>query len=253
MARSFNGSSDFVSTAINLSAFNKISIGFWLNWTTFANDDKLALEFSTNYGANSGGFIIDPDSNGPSAGTFYIGFNGNGGLSVAHFTRPSAGVWHPYLFQIDGTQSNNANLTFPFIYVDGASQTVIADINSATAHNMGNYTLYSMSRAGTTLFGAGSMADLAIWGVLLTAGEALALARGIRPGAIRPSSLTVWQPMDGLTSPEPDLSGNAKNGTLTGTAYAPGPPTTLFTPRWPMFTPSVAGIPLIGSTRLLRI
>jgi hypothetical protein len=78
-----------------------------------------------------------------------------------------------------------------------------------------------------------TLADVAIWNVDLTAFEISALAKGARPNIIRPASLVAWWPLDGLQSPEPDLSRNAKNGTLTGTAAAFGPPYAPFTPRWP--------------------
>jgi hypothetical protein len=38
-----------------------------------------------------------------------------------------------------------------------------------------------------------------------------------------------------LASPEPDLSGNKNNGTLTGTTNTFGPPILPFTRRWPQF------------------
>ncbi len=77
----------------------------------------------------------------------------------------------------------------------------------------------------------GRIADLALWSAVLTAGEITSLAGGIRPYNVRKTSLYGYWPLDGLQSPEPDLSGSKFNGTLTGTAFAPGPPTTLSTPR----------------------
>ena len=41
----------------------------------------------------------------------------------------------------------------------------------------------------------------------------------------------LYLPMWGLSSPEPDLSGNANNGTLTGTSYADHPPVTGYTKK----------------------
>jgi hypothetical protein len=49
-------------------------------------------------------------------------------------------------------------------------------------------------------------------------------------------------PLDGIQTTEPDLSGFARNGTLTGTSAVAGPPFTQFTPRWPQF-PDVASAP----------
>jgi hypothetical protein len=38
------------------------------------------------------------------------------------------------------------------------------------------------------------------------------------------ANLKGWWPLDGYQSPEPDLSGNGNNGTLTGTAQVLGAP-----------------------------
>lgn len=91
---------------------------------------------------------------------------------------------------------------------------------------------YRVSYPGTEQY-LGSMADWAFWNVILTQEEIKALAAGIRPYRIRPKSLICYLPLGGLSSPEPDLSGNAFNGVVTGATYANDPPFTMFTPRWP--------------------
>jgi hypothetical protein len=83
----------------------------------------------------------------------------------------------------------------------------------------------------------GNMADCAFWNVILTASEIAGLARGVRPGQVRPKSLTAWWGMQGDNlSTEPDLSLNGNNGTLTSLTLATtAPPITFFTPRWPQW------------------
>jgi hypothetical protein len=85
----------------------------------------------------------------------------------------------------------------------------------------------------------GAMADFGIWNVALSAAEFSALGKyGARPYTVRAGSLVAYFPLDGLASPEPDLSGFVNNGTLTGTAKAStAPPLMMFTSRWPMTTP----------------
>jgi len=62
-ALEFDGSDDCVSAPINLSGTNVATAAFWMERTSFSDNDKLALEFSSNYNTdNAGGFIINPDS-----------------------------------------------------------------------------------------------------------------------------------------------------------------------------------------------
>ena len=58
-ALSYNGSTDGSFAAINLSATNIATLSFWMKWTTNANDDDLAFEYTPNYNSNAGGFIAD--------------------------------------------------------------------------------------------------------------------------------------------------------------------------------------------------
>ena len=51
-ALSYNGSTDGSFAAINLSATNIATLSFWMKWTTNANDDDLAFEYTPNYNTN---------------------------------------------------------------------------------------------------------------------------------------------------------------------------------------------------------
>ncbi len=59
-AASFDGSNDSPSASLNLSGTQRLTVEFWLNWTTFANDDKLAFEFTANSSNTNGGFLDQP-------------------------------------------------------------------------------------------------------------------------------------------------------------------------------------------------
>ena len=80
----------------------------------------------------------------------------------------------------------------------GSKRGIIGQIHSSSDFNFGNTN--------------GQIADLAIGTLTLTAGEMSALAAGFRPSNIRRTALVGYWPLDGLSSPEPDLSGNAFNG-----------------------------------------
>lgn len=138
---------------------------------------------------------------------------------------PDNGVWHHACI------SSNFSTDCQW-YFDGASQSVTVDAAAGTPENVSTWqTLGNV--AGGNNFRNGALADVALWNVKLTAGEAIALSKGVRPCFIRPTALQGYWPLDGIQSLEPDLSGNARNGTLSGTAYANGPPMMMFTPRWP--------------------
>jgi len=111
-------------------------------------------------------------------------------------------------------------------YVNGVAG---ATVNTTTASSTGG--LWIGNDSGLVSGFGGRIADVAVWNDWLTPAEIAALAQGVRPGNIRSASLQRWYSLDGINSPEPDLSGFGNNGTLTGTTNAAGPPLMLFTPR----------------------
>lgn len=163
----FSGSSQSLNTTstLNLSAINKITVEFWLKWTTFANNDALAMEFTPAFddGAHNG-FLIDPNQ---GSGGFAVGFSKPSGSPywLDQFTRPTAGVWHHYAITMD--RSTPVNLA----YVDGASVTLSTFSHNGVGSfgNFDNSTLYFMSRAASTLFGAGSMDEVKLSTILRSA------------------------------------------------------------------------------------
>ncbi len=147
----------------------------------------------------------------------------------------TTGVWYH-----TGVSYNGTNFVF---YWNGVA---VGSGSNATTVSSAQYYIGS-SGSGTEFFN-GTLADIASWNVVLTAAEFAALALGARPGRIRRSSLNGWWPLDGLQSPEPDLSGNKFNGTLvTAVASNPGPPVMQFTPRWPQFNEIFVAPPAAAS------
>src|SRR4030095_16367236 len=146
-ALSYNGSTDGSFAAINLSATNIATLSFWMKWTTNANDDDLAFEYTPNYNSNAGGFIADWNSSGYGGGKFETGMGkGNGTYWNDLFTRPSAGTWH--LVHLVFNRSGPTNK----VYVDGSLQTLTTATHTASAMgNFSNSLLYFMSRAANSL------------------------------------------------------------------------------------------------------
>jgi hypothetical protein len=155
----FNGLSDWGKTALDLSGTQKVTVEFWLNWSTYANNDQLAMEFTPNFNNGDGGFLVDP--NAPQfGGTFGVGLGRNGGRNNVFFARPSAGVWHHYAIVMDTTAAS-ANVITP--YVDGQPVAYQKADSGTGAGPFANSTLYLMSRGGSALLGGGSLDELAVY------------------------------------------------------------------------------------------
>jgi hypothetical protein len=232
MARSFNGSGDFgtIPQAVTTvyAAGNIQSVACWFKGSAIQSCVRLQ---------GSGGWqTILAWSSGTSGGIplcILQNDGGTGGLNWAGAgapTSPQDGLWHHLL------SAWQRNVTWT-LYLDGVNVASRAAVDGPLADPSSSTRLGGYSGSEYT---NGSVADVAIWQAALTATEAAALARGARPNTIRPASLTFWVPLDGYASPEPDLSKNANNVTLTGTTLAFGPPFAPFTPRWPRNIPPAA-------------
>jgi PKD repeat protein len=162
-AATFNGTSNYASAPLNLSTTSQVTFEFWLNWNAFANDDAVAMELTPNFNNNPGGFLVIPDS---SNGGFGVGLGSGSSRNTAYFARPTAAAWHYYAFVLDTTQAGATQIT---PYVDGQAVSYTKDASGTGAGNFANSTLYMMSRGGTSLFGAGTLDDVAIYNQDLTA------------------------------------------------------------------------------------
>jgi PKD repeat protein len=165
-ATRFNGTStDWASAPLDLSQTPQVTVEFWLNWNQYVNDDELALEFTSNFNNARGGFLIDPNA---SEGSFAVGLGNGAGRNNVFIQRPSAGAWHMYTFVMDTTA---AGATQIIPYVDGQPVSYTKAASGTTAGNFAASTLYFMSRGGNSLFGAGSLDDLAVYSTTLSAAQ----------------------------------------------------------------------------------
>ena len=228
MARAFTSAgTTSASTVNNVTVGSSVSVAFWF-LATAASDftgDATAVSL-TNHSTSPCYILFDF---GSAANTLSVlQSTPAGGGSTSGTITNDLNVWHHYAMSsaVGGTL---------YAYRDGVQ---IGSTGGVTVGN--NFPLW-LDVGLDGRFGRwidGFIADVAVWGVQLSASEILALAKGARPNVIRPLSLSVYSPLDGLASPEPDLSGNANNLGLThspGPAF--GPPLMQFTPRWPQFFP----------------
>jgi hypothetical protein len=190
---------------------------------SFDDTDEVMFEYSTNGGTNVGGFFFDPDS-GAFPGTFEASFVDPGPAAItASFPRPSAAAWHNYVFVYDLTVTGSLAPQLVGAYVDGTSQTITPRTGTSVTATLGNYTLYIMSRAGTSLFRSGSMERLAIWTQGLTSGNATSLAGGAAPSTIAGGPVFYWA-LTGSAGTESNLgSGGTATVTLSSTGSGAGP------------------------------
>jgi hypothetical protein len=229
MARTFNGANpDYLSTAALSWPTTAITVAGWLYITSIP-----ANTYEGVWVANVGGAGIFAKISGlgwrgrpiylPVTGTpGYVFYEDPDGT---HFW--SLNTWYHRAAVYDTTNGLKA-------YQNGTSYgTATANGNLAfgsVVMNIGQ----DPTTAGRGVYG--NLADFAIWNVALSAAEILSLSQGIRPNAIRTLNLIGWWPIDGLASPEPDLSGAKHNATLNGTpTLGFGPPIAPFTPRWPQY------------------
>jgi hypothetical protein len=162
----FNGSSGAAQAPVDLSGTGELTVEFWMKWKEFAADDALALEFTPDFNEHAGGFLVDPNAS-DGGGTFGVGVGEGASRNNVFFAQPTAEQWHYYVFVID-TEGSGATEITP--YVDGHA----VSYTKSESHSGGEFadsTLYWMSRDASSLFGAGSMQDLALYETALSAGR----------------------------------------------------------------------------------
>lgn len=235
MARSFNGTTDYISTGqAGPSATCPITISAWAQTASFTNgtmytiaqfgvDNNISLNYRLNFlGKGASTVAMEADCRSTSAD------------EVADTsTTASINTWvHGCAYFL-----NSGGHVQPNVLINGGGL-----VSGGTTHNISVASVKGVAIAALDLLGTGQfnfgvtrVADVGVWNVQLSAGEISALAAGARPYTIRPSALIAYQPL-GLSSPEVDLSGNKNNGTVHGTSVVADPSIMMFTPRWPQFT-----------------
>ena len=238
MARGFNGSSDTAQVASSspLSPTTQVTCAAWFYTTANAFQGLITKPAGVSWSAPYADYALDIISAGTT--------NVRGFITDSHqvigSTIISLNAWHHAAFTYD----HNIML----VYLDGVQDGTLTP--GALTIGTGGQPLWLGSNISVTSPLTGRIADAAVWNTALVASEISSLSKGTRALNIRSGSLVGYWPLDGLSSPEPDLSGNKGNATLSGTALAAGPPIAPFTPRWPQFTPAAAATTKFRKTLL---
>ena len=112
-AARFDGTNDAASAALNLSGTTTLTVEFWMKWNGYANDDRLAMEFTPNFNDNAGGFLVDPNGRARQLRRRHRQRR----LAQQRLLRPAERrPWHHYAFVLDTTAPAAEQIT---PYVDG--------------------------------------------------------------------------------------------------------------------------------------
>ena len=210
-AISFNGTSNSAQTAssLDLTAFNKLVVEALVYIPSYTNTGRTLWEFSpnvTNTPPDTFMFNIDGGVGGSEA-TSNVALQGNGGYSIATYTRPTAGNWHHLVTVYNkGLSTNEVDF-----YIDGVLQSATRPYNKNNTNNFGNRVLYLMARGASTSFAQGKMQHLAIYSDLSEA-KILAHANLLNTA----SSVTLTGPTTGLYSASSTPFTVGANGNITG-------------------------------------
>jgi hypothetical protein len=228
--RSFNGTSDYISangisTPLDISTGNE-TVSFW--WQPASTGTQCAVCHYV-FGTSGGQFAVGIAYGTGSAGqlTWAVGCCGSvTGTSYGNCpTAVTPGHWYQIImYSVSGSSTG--------LIVNGGSfcsQTTSWDSANISAGGA-NFTIGAQS--GGLYPASGIIAEVAVWPSNLSAGFKQALANicpvgmsATRAGLPAP---VAYFPLWGANSPEPDLSGNVLNGTLTGpptaAAHAPCTP-----------------------------
>ncbi len=227
-AAGFDGLEDAATANLSLSGTSKVTVEFWMKWNGFANDDDLAMEYTPNFNSIAGGFLIDP--NAPQEeGKFGVAIGNGSARNNVFFIRPSAGQWHHYAFVMDSAAAAAEEIK---PYVDGKAVAFTKTASGTGAGNFANSSLNFMSRGGSSLFGAGSLDEVAIYNRALDAATIAAHYAGnpLSPTAsfsstpnpadigetVNFNASSSTSPNGAITKYEWDLDGNGSYETNTG-------------------------------------
>lgn len=197
MARSFNGAERAIpGSSISASTW---TFSAWINLTTSSG-----ITYGRIFAQAS--FNIDIATDWFDASGAIAVYDGSWHVLTSAI---STNTWYHLAITYDGTNLKG--------YLNGTLGTSVAAGRALSgASSIADYQGHTGATDGNQW--KGNLAEIAIFDTALSANEILALASAA-PTEVSVKPKYYW-PLDGFLSPEPDLSGNANNLTLTGTSAA---------------------------------
>lgn len=228
--RTFNGSTDVASvngngTAVQLTGGTGVTLAFWMYMPSVP-----AVEANpVSKGSNSNGteeYYVSVSESGHTnhvAAHFYqsqilnhtVDVYCDGVTLLANTWYSVVAVWS----SATGADDVYLNGTFCVTSRLGTSVGTLSNPGGGEPNLcMGGHATTGTPGACTVINFAGTIAEVAVWNIGLTAGEASSLGNGAPPSLVHANTLVGYWPLYGISSPEVDLSGGKLNATLSGTA-----------------------------------
>jgi hypothetical protein len=241
MARTFNGTSEWVQSLYNIgdnpysgSASNQlVAFAGWC-YPTSATGTQVWVAASNN--GNNGIQIYSSN-----AGDGRVAINFPGGSGVVSFGAGGALTLNVWTHIVIAGYNGQFNWTLWLNGVQAATLNGFMDFTSFDVLTVG------AAKAGLNFF-SGRAADVAFWeNTALFGSDAMALSKGKRPSQVgQRTGFFTWWPLENDTSVATDASGFGNVGTFHGTSYIPGPPQLNAAPVLPlMSSPSFVMQPLV--------
>jgi len=193
MARSFNGSSQWMETSSQYPRVNgTIFIAFKPNWNS--NDSVDHTLFYCDNGA-SGVFGAQHYSDN----NWYVGWQSGSEYRIvvpAASMSVSSGIWYNLIYRWDDTTNLSA------LFLNGLAKGTGSTLATA---NLSGQTFLFASLASVLYNGA--LGAIALWDESLSDSDVALLGAWRRPDLVDPTNLISYWPLAGTASPEPDSVG----------------------------------------------
>jgi hypothetical protein len=201
------------------------TISCWANCATTASNKNVIV-----LGNSTGDAYYVIYLNNPGAGN--VSFVSQDGLAERFVTATAtftANTW----FHIGVTAVDNTTRS---VFLNGGNKGTASISSTPSGISIYNVGAYRVS--GGSIFSPfdGRIAEVAMWNTVLGDDEIAALARGVNPLRIQKSAMRTYNPLWGISSPEPDMSGNGQelvvgNGSIRGN-HAPVSMLTRYRTGW---------------------
>lgn len=223
MARSFNGTTQYLSNAGAVLTAVPLTMACWF-YSTSATTLQTLMSLGVS-GANDNRFSLF--ASGATAGDpVQAQTRGTANASALSTTGYSINTWQHACGVFASATDRRA-------YVNGGGEGI--ENTSRTPVGINSTYLGALQGASPATFLVGRIAEPAIWNVALNASEIAALARGVSPLRIRPGNLKFYPPLYGVGSPEPDYIGGfllTLNNAPTQADHAPVMPSFAYQQGW---------------------